>query len=100
MYLRSRPICPGEFTFPYPMVPYTNVSIPQVCGEVIVQGCQSYLCDVRPEGVVAIVRVVERCVQLYPSHFPQLVQPLLPTILQKLLEEDVRWNLLRRRDQM
>lgn len=60
----------------------------QGCGEVIVQGCQSYLCDVRPEGVVAIVKVMERVVHLYPSHFPQLIQPVLPTVLRNLLEEE------------
>ena len=53
------------------------------------QGCQSYLCDVRPEGVVAIVKVMERVVHLYPSHFPQLIQPVLPTVLRNLLEEEV-----------
>ena len=71
----------GHFSSPY--------SIPQGCGEVIVQGCQSYLCDVRPEGVVAIVKVMERIVHLYPGHFPQLIQPVLPTVLRNLLEEEV-----------
>lgn len=59
------------------------------------QGCQSYLCDVRPEGVVAIVKVMERVVHLYPSHFPQLIQPVLPTVLRNLLEEEVGRLLLR-----
>lgn len=53
------------------------------------RACQYYLCDVKPEGVVLIVRLVSCVVQLYSSHSPAMVEPLLPTILRKLLEEEV-----------
>ena len=50
----------------------------------------------RPEGVVAIVKVMERVVQLYPTQFPQLVQPVLPAVLRNLLEEEVgfKWSIV------
>lgn len=53
------------------------------------RACEYYLCDVKPEGVVLIVKLVSRVVQLYSSHSPAMVEPLLPTILRKLLEEEV-----------
>ncbi len=57
----------------------------------MMRACRYYLCDVKPEGVVLIVRLVSRVVQLYSSHSPGMVEPLLPTILRKLLEEEV-WS--------
>ena len=64
----------------------------QLCGQVIVHACQAYICDVKPQGVVTIVKVMEHIAQLYPSHFPVLLQPLLPTVLRKLIHEEVRGN--------
>lgn len=64
----------------------------QLCGQVIVHACQAYICDVKPQGVVTIVKVMEHIAQLYPSHFPVLLQPLLPTVLRKLIHEEVRRN--------
>ena len=40
--------------------------------------------------MVIIVKVMERITQLYPTHFPMLLQPLLPTVLRNLIEEEVR----------
>ena len=37
-----------------------------------------------------IVKVMEHIAQLYPAHFPMLLQPLLPTVLRNLIEEEVR----------
>ena len=62
----------------------------QLCGEVIIKGCQDYLCEVKAECVVIIVKVMEHIAQLYPAHFPMLLQPLLPTVLRNLIEEEVR----------
>lgn len=39
--------------------------------------------------MVIIVKVMERIAQLYPAHFPMLLQPLLPTVLRNLIEEEV-----------
>ena len=61
----------------------------QLCGEVVVRGCCSSLGDVKPEAVVRIVHVGEHIAQLYPAHFPQLLQPLLPMVLQRMLQEEV-----------
>ena len=66
----------------------------QSCSDVVIRACQYYLCDVKPEGVALIVRLVSRVVQLYSSHSPAMVEPLLPTILRKLLEEEVWSSLL------
>ena len=62
----------------------------QLCGEVIIKGCRDYLCEVKAECVVIIVKVMEHIAQLYPAHFPMLLQPLLPTVLRNLIEEEVR----------
>lgn len=39
--------------------------------------------------MLIIVKVMERIAQLYPGHFPMLLQPLLPTVLRNLIEEEV-----------
>ena len=45
--------------------------------------------DVKPEAVVRIVHVGERIARLYPAHFPQLLQPMLPAVLRKLMDREV-----------
>lgn len=52
-------------------------------------GCRYYLCDVKPEGVVSIIKVITQMARVFPKHLAQLVQPLLPMVLKKFLEEDV-----------
>ena len=54
------------------------------------QSCQSYLREVKSEGVIIIVRVLEHLVQLYPSHVPSLMPSILPNILTDLLDEEVK----------
>ncbi len=61
----------------------------QLCAEIAVAGCRYYLCDVKPEGVVSIIKVVTQMARVFPKHLAQLVQPVLPTVLKKFLEEDV-----------
>ena len=61
----------------------------QSCSEVVMRACQYYMCDVKPEGVVIIVNLIARVVELYPSHCPVFVQPLLPVVLRKLIEDPV-----------
>ena len=63
----------------------------QSCSDVVMRACQYYLCDVKSEGVVLIVKLMSRVMQLYSTNAPALIQPLLPTILRKLLEEEV-WS--------
>ena len=55
----------------------------------IIKACRDYLCEVKAECVLIIVKVMERIAQLYPGHFPMLLQPLLPTVLRNLIEEEV-----------
>ena len=55
----------------------------------VLRTCQYYLCDVKPEGVTYLVNLLSRVVQLYPTHSPVVMEPLLPIILRKLLEEEV-----------
>lgn len=69
--------------------PSCLLSILQSCAEVIVQGCQYYVCDVKPEGVVTIVNVMARVVQVYPNHFPHIIRDFLATIIKNLLKEEV-----------
>ncbi len=52
-------------------------------------GCRYYLCDVKPEGVVSITKVISQMARVFPKHMAQLVQPLLPMVLRKLMDEDV-----------
>jgi len=56
---------------------------------VVVRGCQYYLCDVKSEGVVAITTVLADMARVFHRHIPQLIQPLLPMVLRKLLDEPV-----------
>ena len=55
------------------------------------ESCRSYIREVKSEGVVIIVGILEHVVQLYPSHMPTLLLPLLPNLLSDTMEEVV-WN--------
>lgn len=61
----------------------------QSCSEVVVRACQYYISDVKPEGVVVIINLISHVVELYPTHSPAIVEPLLPVVLRKLIEEQV-----------
>ena len=50
--------------------------------------CMSYLHEVKTESLVAIVRILQHVAQLYPSHMPSLLLPVLPMILTDLFEEE------------
>ena len=52
-------------------------------------GCRYYLCDVKPTGVVAITVVISQMARVFPKQMAQLIEPLLPMVLRKLLQEDV-----------
>lgn len=65
----------------------------QSCSEVVVRACKYYLCDVKPDGVTYIVNLISRVVKIYSAHTPAILEPLLPVVLRKLLEEEV-WSLL------
>ena len=52
-------------------------------------GCRYYLCDVKPEGVVSITKVISQMARVFPKHLAQFVQPLLPMVLRKFLDEEV-----------
>ena len=54
------------------------------------QSCRSYIREVKSESVVIIVTVLEHIVQLYPSHVPSLISPILPNLFTDTLDEVVR----------
>ena len=51
--------------------------------------CRSYIREVKSESVVIIIAVLEHIVQIYPSHVPSLLSPILPNLLTDTLEEVV-----------
>lgn len=53
------------------------------------RSCQSYICEVKSESAVGIIKILEHIVQFYPSHIPSLLPPILPTVLTNLLEDEV-----------
>eukprot|EP00731_Ephydatia_muelleri_P016714 Em0009g1138a len=74
----------------------------QHCSEVVVKACVCYLCDVKPQCVMAILncvtdaigdrhgsQVVEKAVLIYPQYIQQLMTPLLSLILRCLLDDEV-----------
>lgn len=51
-------------------------------GEVVVRICIYLLSDMRPDGIIMIMRVLELCLKVKPAQAVQLVKPALPGILQ------------------
>ena len=66
-----------------------SLSALQSCSEVVVGGCQYYVCDIKPEGVVTIVNVMAHLVQVYSNHFAQVIPDFLSTVIKNLLKEEV-----------
>ena len=88
----NKPSLPPSFSPFLPLSP--ALSLPpslslQSCADIIVGGCQYYVCDVKPGGVVTIVNVMARLVQIYPNHFAQVIPNLLSTVIKNLLKEEV-----------
>ena len=59
------------------------------------ESCRSYIREVKSETVVIIVSILEHLVQLFPSHTPSLLLPILPNLLTDTLEEVVCIYLLK-----
>lgn len=83
---------PPPSTHPPSSHAHTLLPSLQSCAEIIVHGCQYYVCDVKPEGVVTIVNVMAHLVQIYPNHFPQIIPDFLTTVIKNLLKEEVNVN--------
>ncbi|XP_075209818.1 importin-11-like [Lycorma delicatula] len=60
----------------------------QVYGEVVVRICMYLLSDVRPEGIIMIMRVLELCLKVKPTQAVVLIKPALPGILQAVHRGD------------
>lgn len=55
-------------------------------GEVIVSSCNDMLSDMRSEGIVMTMRLVETCLRASPNISTELVKPMLPRIFEAIYD--------------
>lgn len=60
----------------------------QVYGEIVVRMCMYLLTDMRAEGIVMIMKVLELCLKVKPAQSVHLIKPALPGILQSVYRGD------------
>ncbi|XP_049837055.1 importin-11 isoform X1 [Schistocerca gregaria] len=53
-------------------------------GEVIINLCNDMLADMRSEGVIMTMRLVETCLRAAPTLFPEILEPMLPRIFEAI----------------
>ena len=65
-------------------------SLAQSYSQTVVEACECYMEEVKPECLKPILTVVGRMVQLYPEESPQLIRPCLNKMMNKIFgAEDV-----------
>ncbi|KDR15146.1 importin-11 [Zootermopsis nevadensis] len=57
-----------------------------VYGEIIVSSCSDMLSDMRSEGIVMTMRLVEMCLRASPNIATDLVKPMLPRIFEAIYQ--------------
>ncbi|XP_033099251.1 importin-11-like [Anneissia japonica] len=55
---------------------------------IIFQGCANLIHELKPEGIVIIVKLIETVFKLFPIRGPEIFRPLLPIILEEILEKE------------
>ena len=81
-------MCGSEYNFKY-MYMYLFFLLLKVYASAIVKSFPSLIKDLRTEGVILVLKVVELVFHSFPAEGPPMFSSMLPGFLQTILTSDV-----------